>query len=198
MATDVRRGRSRRITGSFLLVAAVASACAGAKEGAQTKSSPRPFAFDQRIGWLDGPCLAIADSGLAIGTVLAVVLTDEPQSVRRAQLGAPTDAATTCRALLPGRAAMNAKPGMFFYDVTGDSIDTDVMGIGIVSPDTTPAIVGGAAQADLDEDGVREVFSSCATSEGIRFNVWSDQANKGSPRWSGYYYLDYDTTPNCP
>ena len=72
------------------------------------------------------------------------------------------------------------------------------MGFGIVTPPANPVVVNGLAQADLDKEGHSEVFSSCATSEGIKFAVWTGQPYRGEPRWSGYYYLGYDSKPTCP
>jgi hypothetical protein len=72
------------------------------------------------------------------------------------------------------------------------------MGFGIVAPPANPEIVNGLARIDLDQDGRGEVFSTCAATEGINFEVWTEKAYEGEPRWSGYYYLDYESTPTCP
>ena len=99
---------------------------------------------------------------------------------------------------MEGRGAVNAKPGVSFYTLEAAGLALTDMGFGIVTPPTSPLVVKGLARADLDKDGQSEVFSSCATSEGIKFAVWTGQAYQGEPRWEGYYYLDYDTTPSCP
>ena len=93
---------------------------------------------------------------------------------------------------------MNANPGISFYALEPGSVGATDMGIGIVEPSTPPAIVNGQARIDLSRDGQSEVFSSCATSEGIKFAVWNAKAYEGEPRWSGYYYLGYDLQPTCP
>jgi len=93
---------------------------------------------------------------------------------------------------------MNAKPEISFYALEASSVGATDMGIGIVEPPATLAVVDGRARADLDQDGQSEVFSSCATSEGIKFAVWTAKAYQGEPRWSGYYYLGYDLQPTCP
>jgi hypothetical protein len=99
---------------------------------------------------------------------------------------------------MEGRAAINSKPGIFFYTLESSGIGSTEMGFGIVAPPAEPEVVNGLARVDLDRDGQDEVFSSCATTEGIKCAVWTDKAYEGEPRWTGYYYLDYDTTPNCP
>ena len=93
---------------------------------------------------------------------------------------------------------MNAKPGMSFYALETGSVGVSDMGFGIVTPPPNPGVVNGLARVDLDQDGRNEVFSSCATSEGIKFAVWTGKAYQGEPRWSGYYYLDYEMKPTCP
>jgi hypothetical protein len=93
---------------------------------------------------------------------------------------------------------MNAKPGISFYALETESVGSTDMGIGIVEPPASLAVVNGLARVDLNQDGQSEVFSSCATSEGIKFAVWTGKAYQGEPRWSGYYYLDYDLRPTCP
>jgi len=99
---------------------------------------------------------------------------------------------------MQGRAAVNAKPGMFFYTLATGSIDSADMGFGIVAPPANPKVVNGLARVDLDQNGHSEVFASCATTEGIKFPVWTERAYQGEPRWSGYYYLDYESQPTCP
>ena len=101
-------------------------------------------------------------------------------------------------ALMEGRAVMNAKSGMSFYQLEAGSVGTADMGFGIVNPPAKPSLVNGVAQVDLDQDGHHVVFSSCATTEGIRFAAWTDKAYQGNPRWSGYYYMDYEMKPTCP
>jgi hypothetical protein len=59
-------------------------------------------------------------------------------------------------------------------------------------------VVNGLVQVDLNHDGQSEVFSSCATSEGIKFAVWTGKAYQVEPLWSGYEYLGYDLQPTCP
>jgi hypothetical protein len=51
--------------------------------------------------------------------------------------------------------------------------------------------------ADLDNDRQPEYFSSCASTEGIHFSVWTGKPVIGKLRWHQYYYLGYDITPTC-
>jgi hypothetical protein len=167
-------------------------------DGAQPADTSGTFDFAQRIGWIHGSCIAIKNAALASGTPVALVITGEPQQVRQARIAERTTSPEKCQALMPGRSAGNAKPGMFFYSLDAPAISATDMGIGIVKPPANPGVMNGRAQVDLDRDGIKEVFSSCATTEGIKFAVWAGKAYQGEPRWSGYYYLDYETKPSCP
>ncbi len=127
-----------------------------------------------------------------------MVITGDPQKVQQTRTLDQTTSATTCKALLPDRAKTNAKPGISFYALEPASLAATDMGVGIVNPPSAPAIANGLAQADLLRDGQAEVFTSCATSEGIKFAVWTAKPYQGDPRWSGYDYLGYDMQPTCP
>ena len=41
-------------------------------------------------------------------------------------------------------------------------------------------------------------FSYCSTTEGIAFTLKALPNDGGAALWRGYYYLGYDTEPNCP
>ena len=56
----------------------------------------------------------------------------------------------------------------------------------------------GRIHTDVNSDGHQDYFTECSTSEGVQFNVWSGSPYKGKALWSAYYYLGYDTEPNCP
>jgi hypothetical protein len=180
-----------------LLVAAVS--CRKAIE-ARPVAAPAAVAvpLTERIGWFQGPCLAISNQHLARGTSVALVVVGDPQKVQQARTLEPTTDPATCKALLQERAKMNAKPGTSFYALEAGSVGAADMGIGIIQPPPGLAVVNGLARVDLDSDGQSEVFSSCATSEGIKFAIWTGKPYQGEPRWSAYYYLGYDLQPTCP
>ena len=122
----------------------------------------------------------------------------ESQTVQQAKTLDQTTDPSTCKALMQGRATANAKPGVSFYALKAGALSSTDMGVGIVDAPANLVVVGGVAQVDLDRDSKNEVFSSCATSEGIKFAVWAGKAYQGEPLWSGYNYLGYDLEPNCP
>lgn len=180
-----------------VLIAAAIS-CGRKSEPGLPAATVAAFSFAEGIGWLHGPCLAITNASLARGTPVALVIMAEPQAVQPARIQEPTNSPAACQALMEGRGAVNAKPGMTFYTLEAAGLASTDMGFGIIAPPANPVVVNGMAQADLDRDGHSEVFSSCATSEGIKFAVWTGQPYRGEPRWSGYYYMDYDTKSTCP
>ena len=189
------------LCGAIAILLIPAASCRKAHETRTTQpvaAAPATFTFAERIGWFQGPCLAISNSHLAQGTSVALVVTGEPQKIQPARILEPTTSATTCKALLPDRAKTNATPGVAFYALETTNVGAADMGIGIVEPPAAPAIADGLARADLLRDGQSEVFTSCATSEGIKFAVWTAKSYQGDPRWSGYDYLGYDMQPTCP
>lgn len=190
--------RAGRFRAAILILTIVTVACGRVNEQEHGAAVGATFPFNERIGWLHGSCLAIANSGLAPGTMVTLVVMAEPQKVQQARAQQRTDSPTTCQPLIEGRAAVNAKPGMAFYALDAPGVGSTDMGFGIVAPPANPEVMNGLARVDLDQDGRVEVFSSCATTEGINFAVWTEKAYEGEPRWSAYYYLDYESTPNCP
>jgi hypothetical protein len=185
-----------RVNTRILAVVAILCLCVG--HPGPPAAAIEAFSYDEQIGWLHGPCLAISNAKLTPGTPVAVVIMGDPQTVERAQIQGQTTSSEICSALIPGRAKLNAKPGISFYALGPGNIANTDMGIGIVAPPANPTVVNGLVRVDLDRDGGSEVFFSCTTSEGIKFSIWTDKAYQGEPRWSGYYYLGYDVTPNCP
>jgi hypothetical protein len=188
-----------RAAASLLLALALVTACR--REPVSLPAAPAAtaatFSFAERVGWIHGRCLAIANHTLARGAPVAVIITDEPQRVQPARLGGRTTDASVCPALLEGRAGINAKSEISFYRLEAEALGPRDIGIAIIDPPAMPTVVNGLARLALDPTG-EHVFSSCTTSEGIKYAVWSGQANRGEPRWSGYNYLGYDVTRTCP
>ncbi|MDQ2777783.1 MAG: hypothetical protein M3Y57_23150, partial [Acidobacteriota bacterium] len=107
---------------------------------------------------------------------MTLVIMGEPQKVQPARIQEQTASTKTCQALMEGRDTIDAKRAMSFYTLEAGSAGPTDMGIAIVAPPMNPRIVNGLARVDLDQDGHNEVFSSCATSEGIKFAVWTEKA----------------------
>jgi len=55
---------------------------------------------------------------------------------------------------------------------------------------------GGLVSPDLDGDGRRAYFRSCASAEGLHLTVWSE-APLGRRRFHAYHDLGYDVDPSC-
>jgi hypothetical protein len=162
--------------------------------------SPQPqlFEFRSRVGWLEDTCLAINNPHLAAGANVTVVRLGTPQSIIAAKVLKRTTSGDECKALIEGRRDANLRHGAFFYLVAVPSAHTSGMGIGIVGELPALSIDNGMVRGDLDGDGRDEFFSTCMTSEGLNFAVWSGEPYDGKLSWSAYYYLDYDVHPTCP
>ena len=175
------------------LLSVVASSCGRG----EPRAASVPFVYDQRIGWMHGPCLAITNADLKPGTPVALVTMGAPQKVANATIQDRTTSATTCPGLSGDRASQ-LDPKTAFYTLQGASIVSTDMAIGIINPPSAPTIQNGIAMVDLEQNGISEIFTSCTATEGINFYVWPGKAYSGEPRWTKYYYLGYDMTPNCP
>jgi hypothetical protein len=182
----------------MLLLIVATTACRQGSEPTQQSNKREVFPLDRRIGWFHGPCLAISDPDLARGTTVDLVVMGEPQNVLQGKVGEQVSSAASCAPLTEARRRQNAKPGTSFYGLEGTNLTATDMGIGIVAAPQKLVLVNGLAQTDLNADGRPEVFSSCATTEGINFAVSSDTPGQRVPLWSKYYYLGYDMKPTCP
>ena len=190
--------RARGFRTATLMVILAMTSCHQVSEPTQHSTNREVFPFERRIGWFHGPCFAISDPNLARGTTVDLVVMGEPQTVLQAKVGEQMSSAASCPPLMEGRRRQNARSGTSFYGMMETKLTATDMGIGIVSPPHKLAVLNGLAETDLNSDGQHEVFSSCATTEGIKFAVWTQRAYRGAPLWSTYYYLGYDMSPTCP
>ena len=154
--------------------------------------------FAAQIGWLHGNCLAIKTDGLKKGTKLAVVSLGKPQVLLEAEIIQRTKSGEECYALLEERKDVNMSGGNIFYSVAPASKAPLELAVGIVGLKEGFTTTDGTIHADVSGDGHQDYFTQCSTSEGVQFNVWSGSPYKGKALWSAYYYLGYDTEPNCP
>ena len=69
--------------------------------------------------------------------------------------------------------------------------------IGVIEPETSIQIQNNLASIDLNNDGKAEYFRSCTGFEGVLFAIWTGKPLKEKQIWYSFYYLDYDTEPNC-
>lgn len=171
--------------GASVLACLLLSACASVVK--QDAGGPPP------IGWVHGPCIALAEADAAPGTGAVVVMLDGPQQVVHAKVGRRAGPGDACPALDDDRREVNVADGLSFYLIEPDA--SDGLAIGVLVP--APVMAPDDA-LDIDRDGRRDVFEHCATSEGVRFRVRSGAPGAGETLWSGYYYLGYDVEADCP
>lgn len=180
-----------------LVAMAIAVACVlpGCASGDRSLRKAENAGSNRAIGWLHGNCLALAGSKPRIGSQVAVVALGDVQRIVAARITGKAVGADECIPLLDDRRAGNLREGLAFYRIDADA--PVELGIGVVQShaDPVPAV---SDLLDTNGDGRRDTFSHCATSEGVQFSVWADEARRETPLWSGYYYLGYDTEADCP
>jgi hypothetical protein len=155
------------------------------------------FDFSQDAGWVHGNCLAIKHD-LTPGTMLTLVFADPPQKTVRSKIITKAETGADCYMLSDDRKAINQAEDRKFYILDRPEAGADFIAIGIVSDSAKFSVKNHTLMSDLDEDGQYEAYSVCATSEGMKFYIWPEQAYQGEPLWTDYYYLGYDLTPTCP
>lgn len=179
----------------------IVSGCTGSgKAGPNTASAQKES--DRYIGWFYDKCLVINVADLSEGTALILIDTQTLQNNRqRAHVISRAVRADECAPLLEDRKSVNAADGIYFYLISRTEkpyVDTSfTFGIAMVSASKNSTL-SISEVPDLNNDGLPDSFSSCATSEGISFDVWGSTAYKSQNLWNGYYYLGYDIESTCP
>lgn len=139
----------------------------------------------------DSLCLSIRAPGLAPGTRLVLVDSQDSAVAIPAAIRAPRTA--SCPHDLP-------ESGDAFYLVTTDAHGGPASGsvmVAVIGSGFPLAAGADGVTGDLDGDGVPEFFRECTSNEGVHFTVWSRAPLVGPRRWHRYYYLGYDVEPSC-
>lgn len=155
----------------------------------------------KHTGWFYGRCLVIKAPNLPTGTVVTLVDAEATENTYRSRIIAPAKNADECPPLAEDRKNVNVEGGKNFYLIskskTIQAQGTFIFGIAVVLGGNN-ASVSISETLDLNNDGIQDSFSFCATSEGISFEAWSATPYKSKSIWNGYYYLGYDIESNCP
>ena len=157
-------------------------------------SSAPAFDFGSGVGIVDldaggRACLDIANTRLRTGQRLTVVTLDAPQAAVAAEVISPN--------ARPCRGAANDRSGDAHYllRLPPGSADSTVA-LAVLARASAFRAAGGLVSADLDGDGRRAYFRSCASAEGLHLTVWSE-APLGRRRFHAYHDLGYDVDPSC-
>jgi len=154
---------------------------------------PASRSLSARIGivsWQDGQgCLAIRTVSDLTKTRVRMVSLLGSAAVRWGRATGKTDAC----------AGSGSDTGLRYWrvDLGAGASAADFPAIGVLNFTGAFRRNGMEVSADLDHDGRREYFRSCASVEGVHFTVWTDAPLTGELRWHQYRYLGYDATPTC-
>lgn len=168
----------RNSANGLLTVVGIALACLG---GCSDDVEPGDVALDKEkvspLGWMHGNCLAIRDDVLTSGTAITIHPLGSDQQVFPGTITGRASSADDCFVLKEDRKQVNIDGGYFFYTINAQTVVTFAIGE-----------VGEKSQLSAAQ------FSSCMTTEGMKFSVIKD----GAELWQGYYYLGYESEPTCP
>ena len=191
-----------------LILCAITFLCGCSSQTDRNRESPQPaFRFDQQIGIANlqtdkTGCLALANPSIKPG--VKVTLVDQPGE-HLANTTTPIIDTATVEELLSQACDDNhllsnelSNSGPTYYRIR---LDHEWKGNGyvfaIIPPSGAMTTSGQAIEGDLDEDGTKETFRICSSSEGLHYQVWTGQPLTGQPRWHWYVYLGYDVDPSC-
>jgi len=156
----------------------------------QPARNSRSFSYRTDIGIAvrnaNETCLSIPGK-LQAGAVVRLIDATEPQAASTARTGAPVN---QCG---------NPGPGERHYQLLGvrPPLRPSAPVIAIAGFSGPLIRRGRIITADLDHDGIPEYFRACTSAEGVHFTIWSGAPLAGRRRFHRYYYLGYDTEPNC-
>ncbi len=174
----------------------------------QTEISLQPESkakdINQKIGIVDGDvekiCFRTKKNNLDENTPVSIVtsLDESPQKVLNAVVKKKLQESCSRRA----SESTDTNPGKNFYyslALKDEKVDEyqEVFGIGVIGPEKSFRFQDGLANIDLNSDGKNEFFRKCTGYEGALFAIWKGKPLKGKQIWFSFYYVDYDTEPNC-
>lgn len=170
-------------------------------QGCTSQLHSEPVAIIKYAGWFYNDCLVIQAPNLSAGTNITLVDGEDTDNTQNSKVLGPAKTADECPALSDDKKNVNTQGNKNFYLISKSKTVKEegsfIYGIAVViSNNKTLASISEAL--DLDNDGIQDSFSSCASSEGINFDIWSTTPYKSKNIWNGYYYLGYDIEPNCP
>ena len=140
-------------------------------------------------------CLRTKNKNLTENSAVSIVLPDEkPQRILTADVEKKLE--NSCAA--NGSDAGDDEASNAYYSLKNLS-ESERLGFGIAVFDSSSKVksVNGFAQTDTNGDGKPERFRLCASSEGLHLTVWNGTPLKSQRLWHSYYYVNYDTMPDC-
>jgi hypothetical protein len=171
---------------ALLVVAACSStpAAVPARPAPPSPATPTPRLLSGEVGIAystdaGGACIAVAETGLAPGTKITIVVRGHDRHV-------------IAKATVAGPCGVETLAGEGYGYAISGAPPAPFVGVAILGrPDVR--ILGERIDVDIDGDGTEETFRSCTSSEGVHLTIWNGRQR----RWHGYHYLGYDTEPTC-
>lgn len=164
-----------------------------------------PFNIHAKVGIVDvrgdqTGCLRTKNDDLGEKTPISIIIAlDElPQKILTAfvekKLG------ESCARYASESGDTNPGDNFFYSLILNDYKGEEIVyenGIGVIQPERPVLLEDSFAVVDLNDDGKPEYFRRCTGFEGTHFTIWTGKPLKGKRIWHSFYYVDYDTEPDC-
>lgn len=151
------------------------------------------------VGWFYNNCLVIKAPSLKPETTMVLVDAETKKIIVDAKVQRVANTFEECEPLSKDRRSVNTEGQNDFYVISkkAEPENSPNFGIAVTLGSNSP-INSISKTLDINNDGKKDSFSYCTSSEGINFDVWSQDPYESKHIWSGYYYLGYDIESNCP
>lgn len=144
-------------------------------------------------------CLRTKNGDLAEGTSIKIITSffESPQKILSANIEKKLQESCAWEDSEAGENPENTS--YYSLSLSSEKIEKSHIGTGIalINPKKTAKSSAKLVSVDLNEDGKDEYFRGCTSSEGLHLTIWTGKPLKGKRIWHSYYYLGYDTEPNC-
>ncbi len=186
------------MTNKLLLVFIISISLTACGDNKESTKKTNEFDINKNIGWMHGHCFVIENSDLKPSTRIDIISFGQTQIHLQARIKAKVKSEINCVPLLSDRKEVNQTENRSFYILDIPKEHEEILAIGIINLNSKLKTVNGLIQTDINNNSIKESYSTCSGSEGINFSMSEKQGNKVNTLWESYYYLGYDITPDCP
>jgi hypothetical protein len=176
-------------------------------EEIQPLISPTPEGFNihSKIGIADvrsdrPSCLRTKNGDLAEKTPISIIISlDEPPQ-RILSAFVEKKLVESCARYASESGDNNPGDNFFYSLILNDDGGEEIVydnGIAVIQPERPIQLIKDLAVVDLNDDGKPEYLRRCTGFEGAHYTIWTGKPLKGKRIWHSFYYVDYDTVPDC-